>query len=361
MKNTSLADKLRSIPSSVIQRFETLDWKGWCAYCVALFTIGATINVESRFAFPHFFAHQILLIAATTLLMYAMKSFFRDIRSFGEDDPLLAKIPQVKGLYQKRYCSLQKTPWLFLISFLVMLFFFSCILLLEYIQFDTIGIYAIYIAGSSIMIGTYAYGQYLFFLWFIYQIGSGDYGPKVYNVYMPAETVWVKKIAKISQKLRNFFLSVALLYTLEFSLLIPVDKIELNDQGLFLHTPNNVAFVLFWFAFLLLVVVAFPIINYTQHKLVVRVIKGLKSQTILELSTLMFEEQHLIKDKRNRMYTAISYHTLIENVRQTKDYPINRQISYETLMTLITFIVHMINLISKVTNIFPLNGLLTQP
>lgn len=361
MKNTSLADKLRSIPSSVIQRFETLDWKGWCAYCVALFTIGATINVESRFAFPHFFAHQILLIAATTLLMYAMKSFFRDIRSFGEDDPLLVKIPQVKGLYQKRYCSLQKTPWLFLISFLVMLFFFSCILLLEYIQFDTIGIYAIYIAGSSIMIGTYAYGQYLFFLWFIYQIGSGDYGPKAYNVYMPAETVWVKKIAKISQKLRNFFLSVALLYTLEFSLLIPVDKIELNDQGLFLHTPNNVAFVLFWFAFLLLVVVAFPIINYTQHKLVVRVIKGLKSQTILELSTLMFEEQHLIKDKRNRMYTAISYHTLIENVRQTKDYPINRQISYETLMTLITFIVHMINLISKVTNIFPLNGLLTQP
>lgn len=360
MKKKSWTDKWKSFPDSVIHWFETLDWKDWCAYCVVLFTLGAVINVESRFAFPYFFVHQILLIAATTILMYAMNSFFRDIRSFGKDGHLFAKIPQVRGLYQNRYSPLQKTPWLFLVSFLIMLFFFSCILLLEYIRVDKIGVYAIYIAGSSIMVGAYAYGQYLFFLWFIYQIGNENFGPTAYNVYAPAETVWIKKIAKMSQKLRNFFLSVALLYTLEFSILIPVDKIELNDQGLFLHTANNTAFVLFWFAFLLLVVVAFPIINYIQHKLVERVISGLKSQTIHELSTLMFEEQNLTKNKRSRMYTAISYHTLIENVRQTKDYPINRQISYETLMTLVTFLVHMINLISKVTNVFPLNRLLTQ-
>ncbi len=68
----------------------------------------------------------------------------------------------------------------------------------------------------------------------------------------------------------------------------------------------------------------------------------------------------MIKDKRGRMYAAVSYHTLIENVRQTKDYPINRQFSYETLMTLVTFIVHMINLITKVTSISQLSILLTQ-
>lgn len=360
MKKIAWTDKSKAFSNGVIQRFEALDWKSWCAYCAVLFTVGAIINVKSGFTFPYFFAHQILLIAATTLLMCAMKSFFLDVRRLGEDGRFLLKVPQVKGLYQKQFRPLQKTPWLFLISFLVMLFFFSCILLLEYIKVDMVGIYAIYIAGSSIMLGTYAYGQYLFFLWFIYQIGNGSFDQRGYNVRVPAETVWIKKIAKMSQTLRNFFLSVALLYTLEFSILIPVDKIELSDKGLFLHTPNNTAFVLFWFAFLLLVVVAFPIINYIQYKLVVRVINRLKSQTIHELSTLMFEEHNMIKDKRGRMYAAVSYHTLIENVRQTKDYPINRQFSYETLMTLVTFIVHMINLITKVTSISQLSILLTQ-
>lgn len=360
MKKTSHIKKWEDFPNCVIQKFKTFNWTDWFGYCVILFIVGAFINIQTGFVFPHFFVHQLLLIAATTLLIYAMKSFFLDVWSLSNKSPshLLLKVPEVNGVYENRFLPLQKSPWIFPIAFFVMVFFFSCIILVEYIKIDVIGVYAIYIAGSSIMIGTYAYGHYLSFLWFIYQIGNCRFDRRAYNVYVPAETEWIKKIAKMSQNLRNFFLSVALLYTLEFSILIPVDKIELSDKGLFLHTPNNTAFVVFWVAFFLLVIIAFPVINYAQHKLVVRVINRLKSQTIDELSTLMFEEYGSIKDKRNRMYSVISYNTLIENVRQTKDYPISRQLSYETVMTVVTFAVHMINLITKITSISPLNALL---
>ena len=51
------------------------------------------------------------------------------------------------------------------------------------------------------------------------------------------------------------------------------------------------------------------------------------------------------------MFTAVSYSTLIEDVRNSKDYPIKRQLSYEALMTIVTFVVHILNLWSKLNSI----------
>lgn len=353
MKKLILTNKLSSFSSLFMERLKTMRWKSWSIYCFLLFSVGAFINTITEFIFPHFFAHQFLLIAATTLLVCALKSFFCDLQALGgkSSDSLLLKVPEVRGLYEKQLLPKQKGPWIFLAAFLVALFFFSCIVLVEYIKIDIIGIYAIYIAGSSVMLGTYAYVQYLLFMRFIYQIGNCQLDHRAYNVLTPAETAWIKKIAKMAQELRNYFLCVALLYTVEYSILIPTDKIELSDKGVLLNTPNNTAFILSWIAFFLLVIIAFPVINYAQHKLVVRVVDRLKSQTIKELSVLMFEDHRDLKDRRARMYSVISYHSLIENVRQSRSYPINRQLSYETLMTFITFVVHIMNLFSKIQSI----------
>lgn len=361
MKKLNLTCKIKEFPSFFIKQLKTLSWKTWGTYCALLFLVGVCINFKTKFVFPHFIAHQLLLITATTLLMCALKSFFRDFQILDGESPdsLLLKVPEVQGLYRERLLPMQKSPWIFLAGFLIALFFFTCIVLVEYIQIDVIGIYAIYIAGSSIMLGTYAYMQYLFFLWFIYQIGNFQLGHQAYNILIPAETEWIKKIAKMAQTLRNYFLCVGLLYTIEYSILIPTDKIELNDNGVLLKTPNNAAFVLSWIAFFLLVIIAFPIINYIQHKLVERLIGCLKSQTLNELAALMFFDNGRIKDQRSRMYNAVTYHSLIESVRQSKNYPINRQLSYETLMTFITFIVHIMNLFSKVQSIPQLTASLT--
>ena len=65
----------------------------------------------------------------------------------------------------------------------------------------------------------------------------------------------------------------------------------------------------------------------------------------------MFEEQRFSANKKEQMFTVVSYSTLIEDVRNSKDYPIKRQFSYEALMTIVTFAVHIMNLWSKLNSI----------
>lgn len=343
----------KSFSNWIIQKFITFRWSGWLAYCLILFFVGTIINYATQFSFPHFLTHQILLITATTMLVYAMKSFFKDICMFGigSKENLLSKVSSVKGLYEKQFLPLQRTPLTFLVAILVTIFFFSCIVLLEYIKLDIVGIYAIYIAGSSVLIGVYGYLQYLYFLWFIYRIGECEFDRYSYNIYAPAGTLWVSQIAKTSQRLRSFFLFIGLIYVIEYSMLIPTDKIELSEGIISLSTPNNTALIISWIALFLLVIIAFPIINYVQHMLVVRVVNRLKAQTVGELTELMYEEQRCSKNKKDRMFAVLSYSTLIENIHQSKNYPIKRHLSYETLMTLVTFVVHVMNLYSKIASI----------
>lgn len=331
-------------------KFETIKWKHWIIYCVLLFAVGVVINYVTEFSFPHFYTHQILLIFATTMLVYAMKSFFVEIKLMGLDPKtnLLAKEPEISGLFKKRFLPLQRSIWILVVSFCITTFFFSCIVLLEYIEIDAIGLYAIYIAGSSVMIGVYGYLQYLFFLWFIHQASKCKFNCYEYNFYVPAESDWISKMATISQQLRNFFLFIGLIYVIEYSILIPADKITFRDGTISLNTPNNVAFVVSWIALFILVILAFPILNHIQYNLVVTLVDKHKAHAIGELSEMMHEEQHNYRNKTYRFSTIVIYNILIENIRQSKSYPIKRQLSYETLMTIITFAVHIINLTSKV-------------
>lgn len=353
MKRAQLIKTIESSLKRLNNRFASFAWKSWGIYCAVLFIAGALINIVTDYRFNNFWLHQILLIIATTMLVGAMRSYFRDIHMFttGSDQNLLVKVPEVGGLFTNRFMPLQSSIWSVLAAIIITVFFFSCIVLLEYIEADIIGLYAIYIAGTSVLIGVYAYMQYIYFLWFIYQAEKCSFDHYSYNMRAPAESAWISQLAKTSQRLRNQFLFIGLIYVIEYSILIPTDKISFDSGGISLSTPNNAAFVISWAALFLLVILAFPVLNHVQHRLVVRLVKKLKSQTISELSELMFEEQRFSANKKEQMFTVVSYSTLIEDVRNSKDYPIKRQFSYEALMTIVTFAVHIMNLWSKLNSI----------
>lgn len=348
---------IRKKLGSIIGWFENLKWNNWAAYCFVLFSIGVIINISTDFIFPHFFEHQILLITATTLLVYAIKTFFEDVHKFDSQskESLLASNPGINAIYTNTLLPLQRSPWTVLACVTVTVFFFTCIILLKYISLDVIGIYALYIAGSSVMIGVYGYMQYLYFLWFIYKAGTYDYthGPMLYsyNIYSPAESAWVIQLAKTSQRLRNFFLFIGLIYVIEYGILIPTDKITIGENVIILNMPSNIAFIGSWIALFILVIIAFPIINFIQRSLILKLVNKLKAHTIHELSELMYTEQRDIKNRKDRLQIIITYDVLIENIKKSKSYPINRQVSYETIMTIITFCVHVFNLFDKIAKI----------
>lgn len=359
MRRLNLMRKLMRFPQWIIEKFKTFQWRNWLLYCVLLFLFGAIINQVTLHRFPHFLTHQLLLITATTMLVYAMKMFFLDIDKLNSSGPEgLLKNPEARGLYLKRLLPIQKTFLAPAVSLFITVFFFSCIVMLEYIELDIIGFYAIYIAGSSVLIGAYGYAQYLCFLWFVYQAGKLKYRSESYNIYTPAATPWVAQIAKTSQMLRSFFLWIGLIYVIEYGMLVPTDKILFADDTISLNTPNNTAFLISWMALFLLVIIAFPLINHYQRKFVVDLVENLKGQTVQDLSVLMEEERRNDQDKKRRISTVITYSVVIENIRSTKSYPIKQMFGYETVMTFVTFVVHVINLYSKVASIPHLSTLL---
>lgn len=359
MKN-GIIDKIKNIPDRVINNFITFQWKNWFIYCFILFIVGIVINFGTHFVFPNFILHQILLITATTMLVAAMKSFFCDIQLFHQDTTggLLDKNLEIISLFKKKLLPRQRSPWPFFMAVLIAGFFFACIVLLKYIKMDIIGIYALYIAGSSVLIGVYGYMQYLYFLWFISHVEKCE--TFTYNMYVPAATPWVSQLAKTSQRLRNFFLFIGLIYVIEYSILIPADAVVITDTSILLSMPNNVAFILSWIALFLLVIIAFPVINHIQRLLIKKLISHLKQNTIDELSVLMDVAKDNSKTKNSRLTSVVTYSVVIENIRQSKDYPIKRQFSYETIMTMITFIVHIFNLYNKINEAILLNPILIQ-
>ncbi len=359
MAKSRFKAELMKFPEWLIYKFKTFRWRNWLIYCVLLFLVGMVINHVTQYRFSHFTVHQLLLIAATSMLVYAMKMFFLDIEKLNVPAPEgLRKSPKIHGLYWNRLLPVQRTFLAPAISLVITIFFFSCIVLLEYIELDIIELYAVYIAGSSVLIGAYGYVQYLCYLWFVYQAGKLNYKSDAYNVYMPAETPWVVQIAKTLQKLRSFFLWIGLIYVIEYGMLVPTDKISFNGDTLSLNMPNNAAFLISWLALFLLVIIAFPLINHYQREFVMDLVEKLKKQTVQDLSLLMGEEKRMEQDKKRRMTTVITYSVIIANIRSTKSYPIKRLLGYETVMTFVTFIVHVLNLYSKVTAIPQLSVML---
>lgn len=359
MRRPSLKTKMMKLPEWVIQKFKSFQWKNWLIYCIVLFILGTIINQATLHRFPHFVIHQLLLITATTMLVYALRMFFLDIDKLNSSGPEgLLRNPEARGLFLKKLLPIQKTFLAPAVSLLITIFFFSCIVMLEYIELDIIGFYAIYIAGSSVLIGAYGYVQYLCFLWFVYQAGKLEYRSESYNIYMPVATPWVAQIAKTSQKLRSFFLWIGLIYVVEYGMLIPTDRISFSGGAISLNTPDNTAFLISWVALFILVIIAFPIINHYQRKFVVNLVENLKDKTIQEFSTLMAEERRNNQDQKRQLSTVITYSVIIENIRNTKSYPIKKLFGYETVMTFVTFAVHVLNLYSKVASIPQLSAIL---
>ena len=350
---------IHKLPEWIIEKFKTFKWKNWLFYCILLFLIGRIIDHATQNRFSHFLTHQILLITATTMLVCAMKMFFLDIDKLncnGSDG--LLKNPEARGFYLNKLLPILKSFLAPAVSLVITVFFFSCIIMLEYIELDSIGIYAVYIAGSSVLIGAYGYVQYLCFLWFVYQAGKLKYRSDSYNIYTPAATPWVSQIAKTSQQLRSFFLWIGLIYVIEYGILVPTDKISFTGDVISLNTPNNVAFLISWIALFFLVIIAFPIINHYQRKFVTDLVEKLKDQSVQDLSILMAEEKRDEQNKKQRMSTVITYSVIIENIRRTKSYPIKQLFGYETIMTFVTFVVHVMNLYSKIASIPQLNTVL---
>ena len=342
----------------LISQLQNIKLRRWLLYIVLLSLTGQFINIFWNDYFPQFTIHQLLLIIATTMLVYAMRGFFNETdalrQSFAKG---VFRNTELRNLMQQQFQKWQQSKIPLLLGSIIVAFFFGCIVRLEYIRIDAVGLYAIYIGGSSVLLGVFGYCQYLLFLRMIHKINSMSITD--YDIYSPADTGWVVQIAKTSRRLRNYFLAIGLIYVVEYGILIPMDKISFGES-VSLSTPDNFVFVFSWAALFLLVIIAFPILNAVQHRLIANIVVKMKNISINELSELMYAEKKASSSVKEKLTNTVVYNVLIMNVRQSKNYPIKRQLSFEVIMTTATLIVHLFNLYSKISQFPWLNDLLPQ-
>ena|GEM_PF-5982001 len=341
----------------VIVKVQQAKIRWWVISMVIITLAGQLINVFGNNYFTQFTTHQLLLIAATTMLISAMRGFFNAVDDLEQSLVKgVSRNPELRGLIQRRLRKWQLSKSPFFLAAGIAMFFFFCIVRLEYIRIDTVGVYAIFLGGGSVYIGVYSYYQYFIYLRMIHEMATLSITN--YNIYSPADTGWIVQIAKTSQRLRNYFLGIGLIYVVEYSILVPSGKISIGDS-LELNTPDNLAFIGSWVVLFLLVIIAFPILNTVQHKLIAKVVIKMKNSSTSELTELMHVEKKNNLSVKDKLINTVVYNILISNIKQAKDYPIKRQLSYEALMTMVTLIVHVFNLYSKITEIPWISNLLS--
>lgn len=342
----------------VILKIRKSKTRSWILFFVAVFVSGQIINIFWNDYFTQFCIHQLLLMLATYLLLRAMRVFFSSVDSLeSSPDKGVSRNPELYGLIKRKLRRYQSLMLPFVFGVIISAFFFFCIVRLEYIKIDIVGLYAILLGSSSVCLGVYSYYQYLVFLKVIKEMSSLSITD--YNTRSPADTGWIVHIAETSRRLMRYFASIGLIYVIEYSILIPSDKIQIGFP-IKLDTPDNIAFIVSWVALFILVIIAFPTLSAIQHKYIANVVAKMKNSSTDELSKLMYIEKSENLPAKDKLFSTVMYDILISNVKQAKNYPIKRKISCDSIATAIAVIVHILNLYTKVAQIPSLTNLLPQ-
>lgn len=325
-------------------KWEDITFRNLSLYFFIMFVVGRIIDISTNKVFKNFLFHQILLIVASILIIYAIKKYFSQ---YSELSKSFERNPEIKAKFIK-YQKIQKSILPFLAAIIVTAFFFSNIFLLEYIKLDVIGIYAILLAGNCVIIGVYGYMQYVFFLAFVYTVSKVNIWD--YDIFSPSETKFIKDMAIISKRLIKYFLFIGLIFVTEYAILVPTDKIEIG-QTININTANNLSFIITWIALFILVIIAFPVINYIQRKLIERVVLSVKSKSICQISDMMYTENIFEPNKKQRFISVLTYSAIIETIRKSKSYPIKSHLTVDAIITIASLMVHCLNLYSKLASL----------
>ena len=224
--------------------------------------------------------------------------------------------------------------------------FFWAIFKQKYLKFDIVGIYGIIVISTTLFMSILGYVEYMWMLWLLYRIAHCDHFS--YNKSNPSQTPFLIYIADITNCAKWFFLVEGFIYIFEYFILIPRGNLITGK----IQMPDNLSFFITWIILLIVLVLAFPIIVLVQEAMISKIIDNLKQEQIQALSICFnVANANLSNETIGQAYMCNS---IMSNIISSSDYPIRTQRFGPALISVATFLLHAVNLLSQLPQIHDL-------
>ena len=221
--------------------------------------------------------------------------------------------------------------------------FFWAIFKQDYLNFDIVGVYGIIVISITLFMSILGYVEYMWMLWLLYRIAHCEHFH--YNKSNPSQTPFLIYIADITNCAKWFFLVEGFIYIFEYFILIPRNNL-INVK---IQMPDNLSFFVTWIILLIVLIMAFPIIVLVQETMISKIIDNLKQEQIQALSICFnIANNDLSNETIEQAYMCNS---IMANIVSSSDYPIRTQRLGPALISVATFVLHTVNLLSQIPQI----------
>lgn len=221
--------------------------------------------------------------------------------------------------------------------------FFWAIFKQNYLNLDIVGVYGIIVISITLFMSILGYVEYMWMLWLLYRIAHCEHF--YYNKSNPSQTPLLIYIADITNCAKWFFLVEGFIYIFEYFILIPRGNL-INGK---IQMPDNLSFFITWIILLIVLVVAFPIIVLVQETMISKIIDNLKQEQIQVLSICFNIANNDLSDET--IEQAYMFNSIMANIVSSSDYPIKTQRFGPALISVATFVLHTVNLLSQLPQI----------
>lgn len=232
-----------------------------------------------------------------------------------------------------------------ILCIIILLIFFWGIFSQHYITLDLVGCYAVFIVCVTVSISVIGYAQYLWLLWFLYRTGKCT--TMHYNKNNPSGTPFLVRIATLTNHAKWCFFFEGFLYVFEYYILIPKGYVSPNK----LQMPDNTSFLITWFILFIVIILAFPAIIVVQERLMARIVENLKQQRIETLSECYEIISNTMPKGNLPVAETFMYNIMISNITSSADYPVKIQRFGPALISLATFCLHTVTLLSQLPSL----------
>ncbi len=291
--------------------------------------------------YPWFYVHLTFLNCILVLALYALKemnNFFNVVYSVPILDSTLIGI-------KENYIKKMNSIWRWFIASAFVIIYFFCIFLLDYIDFDLMGLYAFVLGGSALFFSMVGYYRFVVLLFFLNKIQkhSADSKECPYELYAPATTAWLVKLTEELHKFRTIFLCLGFFFVTEYAILARDSSVQFTPNFK-LNVISPPAFLVTWAGILILIVLAFPIFSSFIKKGIKKIVENLKKKTLEELNTLL--KQHVLNNDESKI---LAYTTLMNRVDKSPEYPLSASTPKNAIyIPLLTIMMHLSKIASGV-------------
>ena len=212
---------------------------------------------------------------------------------------------------------------------------------LSYVTFDPTGIYALVMITLVMLSAVLGQTFYIYYILLLRRIISGQ--KFKYNFYLPARTDWVQLLAKVGTRLSNAFFLLGFIYTAVYYLNVKDGYVKLSFSPLQidLSTPNDIVFLVSWFALFAIVIVTFPLYAWLQSRYMNAIVRKLKDVAIEEINFLITESN--IRQEKD-VDTEVKYYRLMLDIDGSATSPQERLKIIPIVATASSIAVHVIKI-----------------